>query len=83
MQFQFDPEMFNKIRKFFQRKYNNNENIAEERGLFEKRKAKSAKTSKRSSPNEKRNPFLSATSSRRASGKVQLTNLAIKRVRFS
>ena len=75
--------MFNKIRKFFQRKYNNNADIAEERGFFEKRKAKSAKSSKRSSPNQKRNPFLSAPSSRRGSGKVQLTNLAIKRVRFT
>ena len=71
--------MFNKIRKFFQRKYNNNADIAQERGLFEKRKAKSAKTSKRSSPNQKRNPFLSAPSSRRGSGKVQLTFLAAKK----
>ena len=71
VQFQFHLEMFNKIRKFFRRKYNNNEIIAEETGFYEKRKAKSAKASKRSSPNEKKNPFLSAPSSRRGSGKVQ------------
>ncbi|CBY06921.1 unnamed protein product [Oikopleura dioica] len=59
--------MFNKIRKFFRRKYNNNEIIVEETGFYEKRKAKSAKASKRSSPNEKKNPFLSAPSSRRGS----------------
>ena len=69
--------MFNKIRKFFQRKYSENERIAQKREFSEKKKTKSAKSSKRSSPNEKRNPFLSAPSSRRGSGKVLLTEMVI------